>query len=61
MNLYIRVGERLKTFKLKLENLKKISRIHRIITYLVLSPAPEIKILSVLVKISWKTEIELLP
>ena len=52
MNLYIRVGERLKTFKLKLENLKKISRIHRIITYLVLSPAPEIKILSVLVKIS---------
>ena len=61
MNLYIRVGERLKTFKLKLENLKKISGIHRIITYLVLSPAPEIKILSVLVKISWKTEIELLP
>ena len=58
MNLYIRVGERLKTFKLKLENLKKISRIHRITTYLVLSLAPEIKSLSVLVKIPWKTEIK---
>ena len=56
-----RVAERRKIEDLsKLENIRKISKLQGFYC-LVLSPLPKMKVLSVLVKISWKTEIELFP